>query len=65
MSDTDKTPEDCYYNILKAFCSVFVTAEKHLLFVLLIEVTKFLQVSVSNRFNYSNDTYYEIFCGIA
>ena len=66
--DVNAELEERHRNVLKAFYSVFKSADKHLQFVLLTGVTKFSQVSVFSGFNQpddiSMDTRYEALCGI-
>ena len=66
--DVDAGLEERHRNILKAFYSVFKSADSHLQFVLLTGVTKFSQVSVFSGFNQpkdiSMDARYEALCGI-
>ena len=60
--------EERHREILKAFYSIFKSADKDLQFVLLTGVTKFSQVSVFSGFNQpsdiSMDEQYETLCGI-
>ena len=60
--------EERHREILKAFYSIFKSADKDLQFVLLTGVTKFSQVSVFSGFNQPNDIsmdeQYETLCGI-
>lgn len=64
----DTPMEEKNRNTLKAFYSIFKSADKYLQFVMLTGVTKFSQVSVFSGFNQpkdiSMDSRYEALCGI-